>query len=415
MSGGRPLGVIPSWATDENYAAGPAWGNTPTKVEPGAGRRATGFAPNDRPPAQHVNQQFGQLGQWIDYLDAIQAQNFSAPAFAANAVNIGEALSFDPLIDDRQGRWFAVGPTKSVYTSPDGLDWTALAGIGAGTTDFVTVASSTIHADGLTIMGGNVGANANRVYEYINGAWSSHDLAGVSPHVSFIYWAEEISLFIVGGVENGIAKIWTTPDGVTYTARTVPDTATSALSDIIGIAGGTLATGSTLYVAISQNVGSPALVGASWSSPDGITWTLRDFGTPAILRPVAIAFSKEEKAFLIVNQGGGVYRSVDGINWSLVVLTGQAFIVRGLCCKGSLWMAVGSGAANVELRYVLGSATTHWKRYNAPRTGSVPVIKSIAYGQGDGRFMTMIVDIGNDSYASTSLRLGDEEKQDPET
>lgn len=409
---GRPLGLLPSWATDLNYAAGPAWGGTPTKVEPGAGRRATGLAPNERPPAQHWNQNLNQLGNWVDYFDAMQAQNWNRRVKAVLQTN--GAVSYDPRADSGRGRWFAVGSngagSKYIEISSDGLEWLALGGIGGGDTDLSAVASSTTHAGGLTIMGGNGGANADRIYEYKNGAWTDHDLAGISPLVSVIFWAEEIAMFLIGGRAEGVANIWTTTDGVTYTDRTVPDTSTSVTSGVIGIAGGLLASGSNLYVAISQDIGVPAEAGASWTSPDGITWTLRDLTSPAILEPVSIAFSKEEKAFLILTAAGRVYRSTDGINWALITDTAQPFQVNCLACKGSLWIALG-GAQSGEFRYTLGSDNVKWRRFSAGKlTGDVPpIFRHIAYG--DGRFLALSED-ASFGYYQLSMRLGNDEKED---
>lgn len=44
-----------SWATDANYPAGPSYGGTPTKTEPITGRKAEGWDPAQKPPAQNFN------------------------------------------------------------------------------------------------------------------------------------------------------------------------------------------------------------------------------------------------------------------------------------------------------------------------------------------------------------------------
>lgn len=61
----------PLWATDANYTAdGDPWSGTPTKVDPGASRRAEGAEP-DTFPAQWFNWIFGAHGDWLDWLDTI--------------------------------------------------------------------------------------------------------------------------------------------------------------------------------------------------------------------------------------------------------------------------------------------------------------------------------------------------------
>ena len=55
------------FATDTNYAAdGDAWSGTPTRVDPGAPRRAEGYEP-DVLGAQHLNHQLGVIGDHVSY------------------------------------------------------------------------------------------------------------------------------------------------------------------------------------------------------------------------------------------------------------------------------------------------------------------------------------------------------------
>ena len=59
------------WATDANYAAdGDSWSSTPTRVDPGATRRAEGAEP-DTFPAQWFNHEVGVHGDHIDYIHGI--------------------------------------------------------------------------------------------------------------------------------------------------------------------------------------------------------------------------------------------------------------------------------------------------------------------------------------------------------
>lgn len=57
------------WATNANYAAGPAIG-TPTKVAPSVGDVQEGYEPAQEPGAQKFNYQLNLLGQWTDWLNA---------------------------------------------------------------------------------------------------------------------------------------------------------------------------------------------------------------------------------------------------------------------------------------------------------------------------------------------------------
>jgi hypothetical protein len=57
----------PLFATDATYTAdGDTWSGDPTKVDPGATRRAEGYEP-DTLPAEWLNFQIGLVGDWIDW------------------------------------------------------------------------------------------------------------------------------------------------------------------------------------------------------------------------------------------------------------------------------------------------------------------------------------------------------------
>ncbi len=64
----RPT-TYPTWATNTNYASGPAAG-TPTKVTPSAGQIADGWRPQEAPPATQENWWHGFVGDWVTWLDS---------------------------------------------------------------------------------------------------------------------------------------------------------------------------------------------------------------------------------------------------------------------------------------------------------------------------------------------------------
>jgi hypothetical protein len=67
-----------SWATDDNYPAGPAvWNGTPTKTEPSSGRKAEGWEPNQKPPAQEMNWWMWAVYTWIVYIADFIANIFT--------------------------------------------------------------------------------------------------------------------------------------------------------------------------------------------------------------------------------------------------------------------------------------------------------------------------------------------------
>lgn len=42
-----------------------------TVVEPGVGKKAVGWAPDERPPAEYINWIYQNISDWIDYLDSV--------------------------------------------------------------------------------------------------------------------------------------------------------------------------------------------------------------------------------------------------------------------------------------------------------------------------------------------------------
>lgn len=57
----------PQFATDANFAAdGDSWSGSPTKLDPGVGRRAEGFEP-DTLPAEWLNYMINLHGEWIKW------------------------------------------------------------------------------------------------------------------------------------------------------------------------------------------------------------------------------------------------------------------------------------------------------------------------------------------------------------
>jgi hypothetical protein len=68
----KPTEVLPTWATDANYAAaGEAWDGQPTKVAPPAALRAEGYEPEARPAADYDNSWKNAVGAWFTYVDGV--------------------------------------------------------------------------------------------------------------------------------------------------------------------------------------------------------------------------------------------------------------------------------------------------------------------------------------------------------
>jgi hypothetical protein len=156
--------------------------------------------------------------------------------------------------------------------------------------------------------------------------WSRHDLGRDGPKIHAM--ADGGPGFIgVGGdvsVASGKAEIWSSEDGLTWTAVEAP-AGDGALVDIVA--------GGPGFVAITA---SPA---SAWTSPDGIRWTeaARDtFGT-ATLRALA-----GDSARLVAVGPGGFWVSPDGATWRSVAVPGLVGSVNDVVAGGPGFVAVGN-------------------------------------------------------------------------
>lgn len=100
----KPSEIV-TWATDANYAAdGDSWGGTPTKVDPGAARRAEGIEP-DTFPAQWMNYHLNALGKHVEYVEGVLEATDTIPSATRTFVLPASAMQWiassagtDPLV-----------------------------------------------------------------------------------------------------------------------------------------------------------------------------------------------------------------------------------------------------------------------------------------------------------------------------
>lgn len=120
-----------------------------------------------------------------------------------------------------------------------------------------------------------------------------------------IIWVQSLGLFIglfgvVGGVASGVE---TSPDGVTWTNRTVPVATGSGVTS----GGQNVAFGTGIIVAAQ---GSSQVM----SSPDGINWTVR--GATQMAGQVVSVVVWSGSQFIAVSGTSQVYTSPDGLTWT---------------------------------------------------------------------------------------------------
>ena len=309
---GRPTKAAPEWATDAG-----------TTLEPSSGRKATGWAASDRPPAKNFNWFWNTASNWIAYLALVQLKNWilgggaqtSGAVAAITSCPTSSAVPETTIVAVEDGG-------ETIYSLDDGLTWAAGSGGTATLIEDVT-SNGSASAPHFVAVGADAGGGA--VMESATGAtWTDRDPAGTANTLRSVAYDPVGAVFIAVG-DNG--TILTSPTGVTWTSRTSGTTENLLSVDV-------------------QPDGHAKVCGlngtALRSTDGGVTWqadttpaayATHDFG--------ALAFSSGAAVWLAVSQQGSVMSCPeDGSAWSEVVDLTGAFEDNTLANDGGyLWMA----------------------------------------------------------------------------
>jgi hypothetical protein len=230
----------------------------------------------------------------------------------------GLAQNIDDLtLDPSLGRYVAAGDTGAnpvaywsnnaqVFNTP-GTPPPA----GAGLTAVVV----TTDGAGVFVMGGTPGgASAVKVRRSAGGGvWTvqSTTAAGAEGIVA-ITWDPINSLFIAG-MDGGTTTtaLETSPNGTAWTTRNMPDVGAGVSNHINSIA----SNGTDLIVAIG-NLAAPAATDKCATSPDGVTWTARTMASAKTW--IGVAYCAKQAKWLALATDGTIDTSTDGITWANV-------------------------------------------------------------------------------------------------
>jgi hypothetical protein len=190
--------------------------------------------------------------------------------------------------------------------SSDGLTWAA---------SYTGVATSSGNTPSIAFGSGR--------YVLINGSGTS----GVAYSTDLVNWTQGSFPSIANSIRRvifanslfvavGTNSCFTSPDGITWTSRTIP---TGIYSDVIYANG--------LYVAYGNSIIS--------TSPDGVTWTSRFTATG--VNQVIYGNS----LFVAVCGDGAIQTSTDGLTWTART-SGATFSLNGVCWNGTNYVAVGT-------------------------------------------------------------------------
>ena len=396
------------WATNATHAAGgDLWSSQPNKVEPTAGKIATGRIPEERPPAEETNWWRNAAAAWLRWASGVQPRNwhpadwsyihtglppgvwpllttsimlpgavcYDAGNRAFSAINLDGATigTYD------SGRWF--NPAVTGYVpGGQGLAWASeytyklindpgvVWALGAPAT-YVDIASD---GAGTRIAVADDGTNSDLIARSVNyAAWAAQAPATAGRDWSAVDH-DGSGLWAIGA-DNG--QIDTSPTGATgtWTAR----------------ASGLVTQIRPRCFRHSRDSANPYWIAMTATtrarSADGITWNAGAHGLPAT--PHELCYDALRQRWYVILGNGAVYYSANnGAGWGLLAtLTAPAGAPRyWIACDGQGGLVAGCSEYTATTSYRLWASTDSgvtWAQVDLPGADGLDVAAGLAYGE----------------------------------
>lgn len=277
-----------------------------------------------------VSRNAAQAADGLLWSDVAIAKNFGNGSTITSA---GRAVFWDAYLS----RWITAGSLANdpiALASVDGRDaWMSLTvPVGGGVWN-VTLCGASNGAGSMVLGGSITGSSAIKLRQSSDGGdtWTSRSTsASGTESVRDLIWFPAASKFVAGLSSTATTNIETSPDAITWTQRTAPNST----------ARGKFAVSPTKIVCIASASSNKCIY-----STDAVSWS--EATLPANVVWTGVAWNERSSKFMAIGPGS-IATSSDGITWSASGLTlPYPTTCEELCAYGRMWLAVGSrGSGN---------------------------------------------------------------------
>lgn len=214
--------------------------------------------------------------------------------------------------------------------------------------------------------------------------WTSRSMGDSNTHTDIV-WASSLGLFVaVGdGTSNAQGVVKTSPDGITWTSRVSAAAPPTNYS---------VAWSGSLLVTVGTSPISPT-TSTIRTSPDGINWTQRTSSASVSL--FAVVWNPVAGLFVAVGSTGTIVTSPDGITWTTRT-SGTANNLYGLAVNPSTGRMVAVGATGT---FITSSDGINWSATDTLYNAGTSNYALVTYG--DGLFLVGPFSTGTGYWVST--------------
>lgn len=277
-------------------------------------------------------------------LNAASAADGSIWSDVAAIKNMGppvEQIAASPLLtafvwEAVTRKWLGLGIYSGIFNfsySYDGV-WFSGAGPGSlGGTEPSAWPCAAADGTGIVVVAGTAAVAARLVRSPDGGeTWARQStVRSAASTPTFIEWVPTINLFVLGYSAADNTNIETSPDGITWTQRTLPNSLARRACATNG-----------LIIVVTANSSSNKVI----TSSDAITWTERTM--PATKTWSAVCWSNQQQKFIALSSDGlaGAI-SDDGVTWTALPVGANIVLTTSssrLMAVGRVWVVSGTSA-----------------------------------------------------------------------